>query len=424
MFALVKATTRSYAAGLIAGVIFAFDPFRFAHYSHLELQWTFCMPLALLFFIRVLERGHSRDGVLLGTLVALQGLSSLYYGAYFPVSLAAFFLSWVCFIAPVGRRGLAALTFATLITAGVALAISRPYLEVRSVVGERGRAETQSYSATSRDYLTVNNRSDLYRAALWDSNDGERKLFPGTLPVVLGAAALLAPGGPFVAPVVVSLVVSIDASLGLNGTIYSWLYDGLPPFRAFRVPGEIQGDCQSLPCLSCGTGCGGRGSSCPTCVAGTRRSVARHAVASGRFARDRDVNATLGSWTRHLQLHIEARRERGRFATSYGSRSVLARSGVHVFFNISLAPSHQRKQRIHTVVVRGTGISEREFPSDTTLDAYQRLGTDYFVLHEGYYGPDTFKRVVSDVSTQPRLAFVATVTWDEGECRLYRLVSQ
>jgi hypothetical protein len=67
------------------------------------------------------------------------------------------------------------------------------------------------------------------------------------------------------------------------------------------------------------------------------------------------------------------------------------------------------------------GALARDFPSDPTLDAFRKLGTEYFVLHEGYYGTPKFNRVVADVGRQPRLEFVATSTWEEGECRLYRL---
>jgi hypothetical protein len=67
------------------------------------------------------------------------------------------------------------------------------------------------------------------------------------------------------------------------------------------------------------------------------------------------------------------------------------------------------------------GALSRDFPADSALDAYRRLGAEYFVLHEGYYH-ETFTRVVSASDAQPRLQFVATATWDEGECRLYRLL--
>ena len=67
------------------------------------------------------------------------------------------------------------------------------------------------------------------------------------------------------------------------------------------------------------------------------------------------------------------------------------------------------------------GALSRDFPSNETLDAYRRLGTEYFVLHEGYYGR-TFARVVSASEAQPRLQFVGSSNWEEGECRVYRLL--
>jgi hypothetical protein len=68
------------------------------------------------------------------------------------------------------------------------------------------------------------------------------------------------------------------------------------------------------------------------------------------------------------------------------------------------------------------GAVSREFPADAALDAYRRLGTEYFVLHAGFYDPRIFERIVAQSAAQPRLQFVASETWDEGECRLYRLL--
>ena len=66
------------------------------------------------------------------------------------------------------------------------------------------------------------------------------------------------------------------------------------------------------------------------------------------------------------------------------------------------------------------GRTARGFPSDETLDAFARLGTQYFVLHEGYYRED-WARVVAAADAQPRLQFVAVARWEEGEARAYRL---
>jgi hypothetical protein len=58
---------------------------------------------------------------------------------------------------------------------------------------------------------------------------------------------------------------------------------------------------------------------------------------------------------------------------------------------------------------------------DEALDAFSRLGTQYFVLHESYYR-NFFPRVVAAADAQPRLQFVATSMWEEGESRLYKLI--
>src|SRR5262245_37178128 len=123
MFVLARAVTRHDGAAAVAGLVFAFDPFRFSHYSHLELQFTCWMPLAVLFAIRTIaeDRGgrsgeqggeasraggapatrsrRLRDGVLCGVFLALQALSSLYYGVYLAVSVVAFVGGWRLFVA-------------------------------------------------------------------------------------------------------------------------------------------------------------------------------------------------------------------------------------------------------------------------------------------------------------------------------------
>ena len=72
MYALARALTGDRAAAFVAGVAFAFYPFRFEHYSHLELQVTFWMPLALLMMHRTMTTLRARDGAVTGLLVALQ----------------------------------------------------------------------------------------------------------------------------------------------------------------------------------------------------------------------------------------------------------------------------------------------------------------------------------------------------------------
>ena len=42
---------------MLAGIVFAFVPFRFDHFHHLELQATIFLPLTLLYFERTFDIG-------------------------------------------------------------------------------------------------------------------------------------------------------------------------------------------------------------------------------------------------------------------------------------------------------------------------------------------------------------------------------
>ena len=84
-FLLVRALTGRVDAAIVSGAIFALYPFGYEHYSHLELQMTMWMPLALWSLHRTIAQGRLRDGLLTGLAFALQMLSSLYYGVFLSV---------------------------------------------------------------------------------------------------------------------------------------------------------------------------------------------------------------------------------------------------------------------------------------------------------------------------------------------------
>jgi hypothetical protein len=221
MFVLANAVTRHAGAASIAGLIFAFDTFRFLHYPHLELQFTFAAPLALLFVLRTLATGSRKDGALAGLFVAVQTLCSIYYGMYLTVSLATFVVCWFVLVKRIEARAAASLGLGAAIAILVCAPVSIPYWANRTTVGERGADEIRSYSASGRDYLTAYRQSAVYGLRLWAANDAERKLFPGTVPLVLAAAAFWPHVGPLVAPAAATLAMSVDASLGLHGTFYT-----------------------------------------------------------------------------------------------------------------------------------------------------------------------------------------------------------
>jgi hypothetical protein len=422
MFALVDMVTAHFGAALLAAIVFAFDTFRFAHYSHLELLCTTFMPLALLFVVRALVAGRWRDGALAGVCVAAQAACSLYYGAFLAVSLAVFVVCWSIAIQRPDRRRTMALALAAAVAGAAAVPLTRPYVANRQAVGVRGEGEVRAYSATPHDYITAYRRSAVYGLRLWDQNDAERKLFPGTLPLIAGAAALVPPVAPLAVPSVVALAATIDLSFGLNGRLYTWLYRGVPAFRAFRVPARFRAVGGLYLALLAGLAAAAfarRFGDAPwtraaLCAAGVLILVDVHPSlelqpvwAHGPRIYDRipDPHAVVAN----LPLPWD--------------RDPFWRDPVFMYFStFNWHPMVNGSSGFAPPWYEPLGAISREFPADVALDAYKRLGTDYFVLHQGFYGNQIYNRVVAQSAAQPRLQLVAVETWEEGECRLYRLV--
>lgn len=60
MWLYARRLTGSASAGVIAGIVFSFVPFRFDHFQHLELQATMFMPLTLWCLARACDSGKPR----------------------------------------------------------------------------------------------------------------------------------------------------------------------------------------------------------------------------------------------------------------------------------------------------------------------------------------------------------------------------
>jgi hypothetical protein len=237
MYALARALTGDRAAAFVAGVAFAFYPFRFEHYSHLELQVTFWMPLGLLMMHRTMTTGRARDGATTGLLLALQTLSSLYYGLFLLVVMAVVWLATgglrLC------RRRLVPWVAAAAVLVLLVLPVAVPYLQNRGQLGERPDWEARIYSATPRSYVVAHVRNRLYGGLLDGPRTPEASLFPGLGIIVLALAGAWPRMTGRRAAYVLAALVAFDGSLGLNGITFPTLRDVLLPFRGLRVPARF-----------------------------------------------------------------------------------------------------------------------------------------------------------------------------------------
>ncbi|MEN3337137.1 MAG: hypothetical protein V7647_813 [Acidobacteriota bacterium] len=241
MFALARRLTGSTAAGLTAGIVFAFAPYRFEHYMHMELQWIVWTPWAFWALHRMFETGSRRSGALVGLLVALQFMSSIYYGVFLATLLG---LVAVLLLITHGGESFRQRAVALAITGSVCFAFVLPYglqyAITKRNIGGRPEEQVVMFSAKPSSYAVATPTSLLYGERSRGRGRAERRLFPGLLPVLLAVTGLLLrrPSREAIA-YVAGLVAAFELSLGMYGFSYPPLYRHVPIFEGLRAPARL-----------------------------------------------------------------------------------------------------------------------------------------------------------------------------------------
>ena len=420
MFFAVRTLTGQFMPALFAALLFAFYPYRFSGYSHLEKFGTFFMPIAFLLLWRVLQHGRRSEALALGLTLAAQTLWSLYLGAFLAVSLAGVAIARWAGGHFAWRDRAKSLVLAIGTVGLIVLPYSVPYWQARQVVGERPRDNALVFSADRLDLIAITPANRLHGRWLPSSENGERQLFPGFSAVALAGAALVPPFSPLVGAAGAALLVSIDGSFGLRGSTFTWLYDTLPPFRAFRAPGRFSAVIGLFVCLLAGLGL--------QRLLGRKPGRGRQAAAAGIIA------------FAFFELQVDLQLYPIRLAPPaiYGA---LPDDGKAVLFNLPTPGPNNSFDFIyiydstfhHRRLLNGTsgftpvdyaGIvnTHFDFPNAQSLEIIRRRGADFVVLHADYYDPDQFARTVAAAEHQPGLSLVATRPSPLGRVdRLYRL---
>ncbi|HEY9403047.1 MAG TPA: hypothetical protein VIQ24_10160 [Pyrinomonadaceae bacterium] len=192
-FRLARTLTGSYGAAWVAGVAFAFIPYRFQRLPHLHYIFAGWIPLLLEALI-LFARGRSwRRASWLGVAFLMNALTCItwFVLALIPLGLSAAFLAlwygawrdrsfWL--------RGAVALSAASL----VLLPFLLPYRRVAALHQfTRGAGEVKLYSATALNWLAASPRLKLWRGLGGLSATEEQSLFPGLLLPLLAFAVLI-----------------------------------------------------------------------------------------------------------------------------------------------------------------------------------------------------------------------------------------
>jgi hypothetical protein len=418
-FLLVRALTDRADAAIVSGVIFALYPYRYEHYSHLELQMTMWMPLALWGLHRTMASGKMRDGILTGVAFALQMLSSLYYGVF--LSVYMFALGVVLWLGRgVPRRPLGPLAAGAMVAAVLIAPVASQYVANKPMMGDRDVSTIQYYSAVGPDYLRSHPRSWTYygRSAL---GRPERQLFPRYTPIVLSAVALWPPLSVARIGYTVALVLAVDGSLGFNGETFPWLHKYVPPFRGLRVPARFSILAGLTLAILSGYG------------------AARLARWSPRF-RNAIMVAIVGAVIVEALPRLRLERVWPEPPPIYAS---LAGGGPFVLAELP-TPKDDTTSWFDTrymyfstwhwnrLVNGNSGFAppsydelierERDFPSDASIDYLKQRGVEFVTVHGAFMASqERYFNTIAILDRRADLQLITAARWGGSESRLYRL---
>jgi hypothetical protein len=225
-------------AAWIGALVFALLPFRFEHYSHLELQFLQCMPVALLAAHQLLATGRLRFAALLTATLAAQWYFSMYYGVFLTIYTGVFTGVLAAAWRAGWRRTVLGLT-CLLLGVALALPLARVYKTTEADRGRRSVGTVSLFSARPIDYLQPNTRSFWYHDVHVVKREWERELFPNAVPVVLAAIGAWPPVSAARLAVMAAGLVAFDGSLGFNGRWYPVAYRHLGAMQSVRVPARF-----------------------------------------------------------------------------------------------------------------------------------------------------------------------------------------
>ncbi|MBS1819256.1 MAG: hypothetical protein JSU08_15080 [Acidobacteria bacterium] len=236
MAIVIRRWTGTWAAGLIAGSIYAFNAHTLSRIPHLQAQHVEFLPLALLAFDRLLEVPTARSAVRLAGWFILQGLTSVYLLVFSTFALAGAAVARVTALRRHPLFTLQALGIAAAVSVAALVPFLLPYGWVsRELHIVRSLGDAENFAASWPAYLTTPARIH----ASWSAQFADGNvLFPGALGLLLAAVAVFSgtafrDGRARMALVVGAMGVALSFGSKLPG--YATLYSILPLLQGIRA---------------------------------------------------------------------------------------------------------------------------------------------------------------------------------------------
>jgi len=198
VFLLAREFKVGVPAAVVAGVAYAFTPYRISALPHIQVLSSAWMPFVLLGFRRYFETSRTAWMVFAGAMWTLQNLSCGYYLLYFS-PVVAIYIVWELCVRGLwtNPRVLASVAFTIAGVLLTTLPFLLPYLELRSLgFLPRSIAETRKFSADVYGYLTIDPNVRLWGSIMRAWPKAEGTLFPGFMVALLAAIGSVARARP------------------------------------------------------------------------------------------------------------------------------------------------------------------------------------------------------------------------------------
>jgi len=424
---LARTIGLSVAAGIIAGIVFAFDPTRFFRISQLHLTAVQWVPFGLAFLHRYFYSGRARDLRLAILFLVLQALSGGHGAVFLTVSMLALTIYQLATRTPIKpMKRLRDVGVPGLLLLLPAVFVWLPYRRAQVEIGLRRTLE--NWTVTPNSFIASPSHVDAW-AASWftDTNFAETAsayLFPGFLPLALAIIAVV-PGGVrdsrkwfYLALGIVSALFFLPPPIGVWPLVY-WL----PAFNFIRVPSRFM----ILTTLALAI----------LAAYGFER-IARALAPRARIAAAIAIGALLLAEFSAYPLDSVAYAVNvpaiDRWLDTQPKPLVVAELPTPSSRLSGPFERHQTRAMLHSTAhwqktIHGySGIRSKRlddatmklshFPDDDSIEALMDLGVTHVVIHTDLYAPEEWSAIEPKLANHPALRLLRV----EGSGRAYSLV--
>ena len=419
MSLVMTAWTGSAVAGIVSGMLFAFNAHLLTRLPHLQALHVEFLPLALYALDQVLTRTRrlAPASLALAAAFVLQALCSNYTLVFLSAALLTAavvrFPEWATFHHR--QRALALVAAGTIAIVAVAPFLWPYYLVNRDQGLTRSVDEVRLYSAGWLDYLATGGR--LHYAA-WSARffADRTALFPGMLAVTLAATGLARREirqDRRVRMMVAVAVVGVALSFGAALPGYAWLHAHVPLLQGIRAAARWGFLLLTAVAMLAGFAVAaierarGRSAYWPALALAIFAIVTLEALrapmAFTPVAPVPDIYSELRADTRAVLVEFPL----------YAGRSVSQNARYMVASTRHFRPLVNGYSGFETESFRQRAARWRAFPDAPVLDEMQALGVTHVMVHAREFDPAR----VEAAAAERRLRLLA----QDAERRLYRL---